>query len=103
MTRGTTPSYLIDFDEEFDFDEVSKWTVTFSQRPVVLKKDDPLVDTVEKTLLVSLTQNETLRFKKGTMELQVRGLFADGAAFASDICIVPIEPVLDGRVLHESS
>lgn len=102
MTRGTTPSYIISFKEEIMFDSVEIWSVTLKQIPYELNIDNPEVDPVEKTLTVTLTQEQTLGFRKGMAELQVRGVFADGTAFASDIGCVPICPVLDNRVLGGS-
>lgn len=100
MTRGTTPSYIISFKEEIQFDDVTFWTVTLKQWQQSVKFDDPVVDLEEKTLTVTLTQEQTLGFSKGTAELQVRGVFADGTAFASNIGCVPINPVLDERILE---
>lgn len=101
MTRGTTPSYIISFKEEIQFDSVDTWSVTLKQIPYEVNIDDPEIDLVEKTLTVTLTQEQTLGFRKGTAELQVRGVFADGTAFASNIGCVPVYPVLDERVLPE--
>lgn len=100
MTRGTTPSYIISFKEDIQFSDVSLWTVTLKQWQQSVQFDDPVVDLEEKTLTVTLTQEQTLGFQKGAVELQVRGLFADGTAFASNIGCVPINPILDERVLE---
>ena len=99
MTRGTTPTYIISFKEEIQFDSVDTWSVTLKQIPYELNIDDPVVDLVEKTLSVTLTQEQSLGFRKGNAELQVRGVFADGTAFASNIGCVPVNPILDERVL----
>lgn len=100
MTRGTTPSYIISFNEEVDFEHVVLWSVTLKQWRQSLQFDDPVVDLEEKTLTVTLTQEQTLGFSKGTAEIQVRGVFADGAVFSSTIGCVPVNPILDERILE---
>ena len=99
MTRGTTPSYELSFKEQFDFAAVDIWSVTLKQWKTEVTIDDPEVDFENSKLTITLTQEQTLLFSKGTAELQVRGVFGDGTAFASDIACVPINPVLDERVL----
>ena len=66
----------------------------------LLSIDDPIVDAENSKLTITLTQEQTLGFQKGVANLQVRGVFADETAFASDICTVPINPVLDERVIE---
>lgn len=99
MTRGTTPTYTISFEEEIDFSSVTTWAVTLYQFGHTLTIEDPIVDLTENTLTITLTQEQTLLFQKGQASLQVRGVFGDGVAFASNIGCVPINPVLDERVL----
>lgn len=100
MTRGTTPTYIINFEETVDFSTVASWLVTFSQMGhELLSLDNPIVDLTENTLTITLTQEQTLLFQKGVASIQVRGMFGDGVAFASNIGCVPINPVLDERVL----
>lgn len=100
MTRGTTPSYVITFEEELDFTAVDLWSVTLKQFPAEVNIDDPYVDMEAKSLTVTLTQEQTLQFRNGKADLQVRGVFANGTAFASNIGCVPVCPVLDERVLE---
>ena len=99
MTRGTTPTYIIDFKEEIDFSSVTTWVVTLRQAGRKLSIEDPVVDLENRTIKVTLNQEQTLRFARGQAELQVRGVFADGTAFASDIGSVPINEVLDARII----
>lgn len=102
MTRGTTPTYVISFEEDLDFSAVKLWSVTLEQYPYEVNLDEPEVDAENKTLTVTLTQEQSLGFRKGKAELQVRGVFTNGTAFASNIGCVPVCPVLDERVLGES-
>lgn len=99
MTRGTTPTYIISFDETIDFSSVDTWLITLKQADAMLSINDPVVDVEEGTLSITLSQEQTLGFKSGQARLQVRGMFADEVAFASNICTVPINPILDERVI----
>ena len=99
MTRGSTPTYTISFEEEIDFDTVKTWSVAFEQGRNQLRLDSPEIDPEEKTLTVTLSQADTLRFADGEAKLQVRGVFYDDVAFVSDIVVVPVHPVIDERIL----
>ncbi len=102
MTRGTTPTYVISFNEDLDFSKVKLWSVSMEQYPYEINIDDPVVDAENKTLTVTLTQAQTLGFRKGEAKLQVRGVFVDDTAFASNIGCVTVCPILDERVLGET-
>lgn len=104
MTRGTTPSYIIKFAEDVDFDNVQVFYVTFRQteRARLTKKietGDPEIDMVNKSLDINLTQDETLKFYDGTVELQVRGKYQDDTVFATKIYPLPINRVLYDEVI----
>ena len=100
MTKGTAPSYILSFAEEIDFSAVTFFTVAIKQGSTLIKIDDPVIDTENKTLSVTLSQEQTLKLSSGEASLQVKGKFADGTIFASDIQKVPVNPILDERVIE---
>ena len=100
MTKSTTPTYILEFDSEFTFDAVIFWTVALKQGKTLLTIDDPQVDTENKTLTITLTQEQTLSFQVGEANIQVKGKFADGTVFASEIEKVPVNTVLDERIIE---
>ena len=84
FTRGTTPDYSFSIDQD-----ISGWEVylTFGQkgRPLVTVKD-PTVTPTEGGCVISgrLTQRDTLKFKKGEGEAEVR-CYRNGAAAANPV------------------
>ena len=94
MTRGTTPSYTLYFTDDIDLTAVQGFNVTLKQGHYMITKQDVEVNAEEKTISFSLTQAETLGFKDGDAEMQVRGKFANKIAFATKICRVPVNRVL---------
>lgn len=89
MTRGTTPTYVIKMDGSVDSSAITKVYVSFYQQQQnysdhLLTKDG-IVDTTNNTVSVLLTQEETLEFNEGTVQIQVRGIFSNNVVFASSI------------------
>lgn len=98
MTRGTTPSYKITFADEINLSDVDSFYVTLKQdEQAKLTRKDPSVD--GDSLVLTLTQEETLHFKEGMAFLQVRGKFTDGTAFATKVIPVPVHKVLYDEVI----
>lgn len=98
MTRGTTPTYKVKFVDEIDFLDVETFYATLKQSDVakVTRKDPEIED---NTLIFTLTQEETLKFKEGEAELQIRGKFNDGTAFTTKVIRVPVNRVLYSEVI----
>lgn len=95
MTRGTNPTYILTVDpDDFPSLEEHSLYVTIKQgcNEITLTGDDLEVD--ENVVTVTLTQEQTLSFKQGNACLQLRGLDENGVAYASDIVIVQVNPVL---------
>lgn len=93
--RGTTPTHIFSFP--FDPNELSSIYITYTQRGnIIIEKtiDDIEFDTVEETMKVTLSQEDTLAFFGAnprirtvdtTVFIQVRAGFANGEAWASEI------------------
>ena len=57
-------------------------------------------DNDAKTLTVTLTQEETLKFEEGgNVEIQLRAVTTTGAVLASNIVALPVERILLGGVI----
>lgn len=101
MRRGTTPTITLTVDAD-----ISDWT-----RYVTLKKGNKIL-TLENdrqeasyangktTILVTLTQQETLDFMTGYVDVQVRAI-KDGTAIATDIKKLDIGAILKEGVISE--
>lgn len=101
LTRGTTPTIIIEFEDEIDLSDVDYFYLTIKQYgcEITKKSDDPSisVDVENSEISWHLTQEETLTLTSGrAAELQLRGVFKNGEVFASDI---PDDDIC--RILHE--
>ena len=99
MRRGSTPTNTIsvnlDLTEATVF--VSYWQ---SGRVLIDKTVEDLTVEADK-IIVSLTQKETLKFKPGPVEVQVRYVMEDGTADASNIMETTAERILkDGEIMY---
>ena len=97
MRRGTTPTLKCDITgvNVADLDNIY---LTIKQSSVELTKRENEItkDTSDgkNRLLVSLTQEETLEFRDGMVQIQLRATLAGGNAIASNIKTVPLDHIL---------
>ncbi|MFA6719735.1 MAG: hypothetical protein WCS15_11685 [Prevotella sp.] len=98
MYRGTTPTFT--FTLSVDTSVLSEIWFTFSQdREELLTRDMSECDLDGTTITFTMNQNETLLFHDGTVEMQVRALFTDGTAGASEIVKMQASRILRGGVI----
>ena len=101
MRRGTTPTLTLTVDAD-----IVGWTVYASFRAkskLFTFENDRLQMTAEDdvtTILLTLTQEETLSLDVGAVEVQVRAI-KDGTAIATDIQRVNIGGILKDGVIDE--
>ena len=80
MNRGTTPTYTFTMPQGVDLTHASKVYVTFAQLDdtlIITKSDEDLVITSSK-VEVYLTQEETLSFPNGQIQVQLNWLYEEG-------------------------
>lgn len=96
MIRGTTPTHTITLSVPLD--DLKDFVVTYAQnKKVVLEKTKADYTVEEDKLVITLTQEETLKFNHDDLvEVQAKVLTMSGAVFASQI-----ESVFVGRILNE--
>lgn len=105
LYRGTTPCNI--FITALDLSEAEVVYLTYSQNgmPVIEKDKSQLTFgyTTETDprckLTVTLTQEDTLKFDKREIEIQIRARFSDGRAVASKIITASAERVLKDGVI----
>ncbi|MBQ9021567.1 MAG: hypothetical protein IJ113_06095 [Eggerthellaceae bacterium] len=100
MRRGTTPTFTFEVDLD-----LTGWDtyITFEQRKVeITRKDAAITPSNEGCIAeVELTQAETLAFKPGAAQAQLRAV-KDGEAVASTIFDFEVgEILLDGEIPQE--
>ena len=102
MRRGTTPTITLKVkDASVDLTELQEIYVTFSQsgRKITKKTGDAGFETESGCVHVTLTQAETLYFRPGTVDVQLRALTPTGNAVASNAVRAPVSDVLLKEVI----
>lgn len=99
MIRGTTPTHI--FRLPIDTGTIKELRITYRQLGhTVLEKTESDVETQEKTVQFTLTQEEALLFRASyKVDLQVKVLLADGSVMASKIMPVSVSEILNEEVL----
>lgn len=102
MRRGTTPTNV--FTVPFDLSEATVFISYEQGKQVVVEKtgEDLVFDDTGGvyTITVNLTQEETLRFYPGAVEIQLRYVFPTGDADASNIIKTTAERIIKDGVIN---
>lgn len=103
MYRGTTPTITIKVNTDIDLSDLAECWVTFKAHIGVKEEtfdlSDLVIDPVEKTITVSMTQIETLFFHEGRVFIQVRLRTNNDLAYASEIKELSMNGILkDGEI-----
>ena len=98
MRQGTTPTIQITIND-IDLNEMQNIYVVFEQNGYILKKQSSDLDIEGNTISVSLSQEETLNFKEGTCNIQLRMITKGGVAIASPIKTTKVYRVLNKEVI----
>ena len=98
MRRGTTPANV--FMVDVDLRDAVKLYVTYKQGgKTIIEKTIDDVEITEESVSVELTQADTLKFKNGEVQMQIRARLPDGTALASDIMTASVSAILkDGAI-----
>lgn len=98
MRQGTTLTIQITIND-IDLNEMQNIYVVFEQNGYILKKESSDLDIEGNTISVSLSQEETLNFKEGTCNIQLRMITKGGVAIASPIKTTKVYRVLNKEVI----
>lgn len=105
MYRGTTPSLKIRLRTSLDLNDVKQCWVTLesatSSKEVTFDKSHVVLNPDDSTMELRLSQEETLRFGSGEINVQVRLLMTDDLAYASNIKNVRMNQILKDGVINE--
>ena len=86
LIRGTTPTIVINIKSEIDLTLVSQvWVYISQMNKVKVDKEiaDVTLDDEEKTITLTLSQDDTLNLKAGEGLFQIRLLLQDQTALAT--------------------
>lgn len=98
MRQGTTPTLQITVNN-IDLADMEHIYVVFEQNGYLLKKSMPDLKIENNVISVLLTQKETLSFKNGNCNIQLRMITFDGIAMASPIKTINVHSVLNKEVI----
>lgn len=103
MIRGTTPTITFKINTDLDLNEIAECWITFKSKLGTREKTftltDIIVDPELKTLTVALSQEETLYFNSGAIDIQIRLRMIDDLAYASNIQEIKMKKILkDGEI-----
>ena len=98
MRQGTTPTIQITI-KDIDLNEMQNIYVVFEQNGYILKKELSDLDIEGNVISVLLSQEETLNFKDGTCNIQLRMITKGGVAIASPIKTTKVYRVLNKEVI----
>ena len=98
MRQRTTPTIQITIND-IDLNEMQNIYVVFEQNGYILKKESSDLDIERNVISVLLSQEETLNFKEGTCNIQLRMITKGGVAIASPIKTTKVYRVLNKEVI----
>ena len=98
MRQGTTQTIQITIND-IDLNEMQNIYVVFEQNGYILKKESSDLDIEGNVISVLLSQEETLNFKEGTCNIQLRMITKGGVAIASPVKTTKVYRVLNKEVI----
>ena len=97
MRRGTTPTYTIYIDDIAELEQQDIY-VTIKQDNTAIVKHGADLTVDANSVQFALSQEETLSLHHGYADVQMRGI-KNGFAWATDMAVLPIEPILQDAVI----
>ena len=102
MIRGTTPTFTYEWDGDVDISSLVDVCVSFYQKKtdhlLPLHSSEGRVIIAANGATVTLTQDETLAFEKGSAQCQLKLKFFDGTVWGSDLEKIEVDEVLHEEV-----
>ncbi len=106
MIRGTTPTFTLTLrDEEVDLTQAENVYVTFTQvsqeyEPASITKTGDDLTIEAKKIHVYISQEESLKFKEGMLDIQANWTYEDGKRACSEIKRICVKQNLLGEILQ---
>ena len=101
MRRGTTPDFILQIDGYDLTDYTLEVVIRQGSNKIILTGDRLDVEYADDatSILVRLTQEETLGFKPGNISMQVRYIDEDGYVDATEIQLINVREILNEDVI----
>lgn len=96
VTLGSTPTMVLHVNSSFDLTELKMIYITFEQRGSILTKhsDESGINITPDSVEVTLTQEETLVFKPGQVNVQLCCVSYSGHVLKTNIVEIEARPSL---------
>lgn len=105
LIRGTTPKLVFTSSNDLDLTILREIWFTIQQRSsgveltYTLSDDKVKVNDETKTIMVHMSQEETLSFNPEFVEIQIRAVDGSGESYATDVFKVHMDRILKGGVI----
>ena len=99
MYRGTTPTFVLNLEGSVDLTDAHNVYATFYQKGVTITKTGDDIEIHPTQVEVYFTQEESLKFKTGAIQIQVNWTYSNGSRSCTDIASVSVDRNLIGEVL----
>lgn len=103
MHRGTTPTLSFKFGDDVDLSSINALWITISNKLGSKIKEYSLdkvtILTDHHTINLKLSQEDTLYFGEGDLEIQIRIKKDDGSAYATNIVTTTMQRILKEGVI----
>ena len=102
LYRGTTPTIILKIkNDDFDMSTIEICHVTIVNESGRNKKiyDNPTINTEEKTISIELSQQDTLNYETGNIQLQTKIKLNSGRVIASRIITTSMNKILEENIL----
>lgn len=103
MIRGTTPTLTFKISTDLDFNDIEKAEITFKSVSGTKEKtwdeNDLGIDPIEKTMTLTLSQDDTLFFSVGEIDIQLRVKLNNDMVYASKIITSTLDRILKEGVI----
>lgn len=98
MRRGSTPTNT--FMVDIDLTGATIFVDYEQQGNIILEKTGDDLTVTTESITLDLTQEETLKFRPGDVLIQIRYVFPDGSADASNIIRTTFDRIIKDGVIH---
>lgn len=103
MFRGTNPFLTYRVKNDFDLEKIQEVWITLAtwdiEKTFKLSNNEVSIDPVAKTITISMTQENTLSFEEGSVEIQMRVLDTAGFAYATEVREIDMKKILKDGVI----
>jgi hypothetical protein len=102
MYRSTTPTLILKIkNENFDFETIKECHVTIESesKQTELLITNPTIDSENRRIMITLTQEQTLKFNVGIIKVQLKIKLKSGAVIPSVIVKTTMKEILEEAIM----